>query len=145
MVHSSVLVTFKIEHEAYLSIKVEDEAKVPKINDRDNDLKIILWAQLFKDYLSSYYGSRGPLIYVLHEVTTVSDEVIDPLLSSCYCGERSSLIAELKSRLPHSGPIFKNDNATVYVTIEELLVGHPWSLQSNLSPFVSMDVELSKL
>ena len=32
--YASVLVTFKVEHEAYLSIKDDDDSKVPKINDR---------------------------------------------------------------------------------------------------------------
>ena len=119
MVYSSVLATFKIEYEACLSIKDEDDAKVPKINDKDNDRKIIRWAPIFKDCLSSSFGSRGPLIYVLREEPEVPDEVIDPLLPNCYYGESGSLIAELESRLSHSGPIFKNDNATVYMKIEE--------------------------
>ena len=67
MAYSSVLATFKIEHEAYLSVKHDDDSDVPKINDRDNDQKIIRWAPIFKDFLSSSYGSRAPLIYVLRE------------------------------------------------------------------------------
>jgi hypothetical protein len=59
------------------------------------------------------------LIYVLREDPEVPDEVIDPLLPSCYYDESGSLIAELESRLSHSGPIFKNDNATVHMKIEE--------------------------
>ena len=62
MAYSSVLATFKIEYEAYLSIKDEDDAKVSKINDKGNDRKIIHWAPIFKDCLSSSFGSRGPLI-----------------------------------------------------------------------------------
>lgn len=62
MACSSTLATFKIEHEAYLSIKDEDDAKVPKTNDKDNVRKIIRWAPIFKDCLSSSFGSRGPLI-----------------------------------------------------------------------------------
>ena len=34
-------------------------------------------------------------------------------------GESSSLVSELEPLLPHSGPIFNNDNAVVYVKIEE--------------------------
>ena len=43
MEHVSFLATFKIEHESHLSVKDNDESKVPKINDRDNNLKIICW------------------------------------------------------------------------------------------------------
>ena len=48
-----------------------------------------------------------------------------PLLPSCYYGESGSLISEFESRLPHSVPIFKNDNATVCVKIEEADRGTP--------------------
>ena len=41
MNESSVLANFKIEHEDCLSVKDEFETKVPKINDRENDHKII--------------------------------------------------------------------------------------------------------
>ena len=41
MGHASVLETFKNEHEAYLSVKDDDDSKIPKINDRDKDRKII--------------------------------------------------------------------------------------------------------
>ena len=119
MAYSSVLETFKIEYEAYLFIKDEDDAKVPKINDKDSDRKIIRWVPIFKDYPSSSFGSRRPLNCVLREDPEVPDEVIDPLLPNCYYGESGSLIAELESRLSHSGPIFKNDNATVYMKIKE--------------------------
>ena len=83
MAYSSILVTFKIEYEAYLSTADEDDTKIPKINDRDKDRKIIRWATIFKDCLSSSRGSRGPLIYVLREDLTFPDEFIGPLLPSC--------------------------------------------------------------
>ena len=41
MAYTSVLATFNFKYEAYLSVKDEDESKVPRINDRDNDRKII--------------------------------------------------------------------------------------------------------
>ena len=132
MAYSSVLATFKIEYEAYLSIKDEDDAKAPKINDKDNDRNIIRWAPIFKDCLSSSFGSRGPLICVLREDPEVTDEVIDPLLPSCYCGVSEIVIAELESHLSHSGPIFKNDDATVYMKIEEAARGT--SVESTIKP-----------
>ena len=56
-----------------------------------------------------------------------------PLLPSCYYGESVSLIAELESRLSHSGPIFKNYNATVYVNIREAARGT--SVESTIKSF----------
>ena len=41
MKYSTVLATFKIEQEIYLSVKDEYEPKVQKINNMDNDRKII--------------------------------------------------------------------------------------------------------
>ena len=43
------------------------------------------------------------------------------------------LIAELESLLTHSGPIFKNDNATVYMKIEEAARGK--SVESTIKSF----------
>jgi hypothetical protein len=73
------------------------------------------------------------LIHVLREDPEVPDEVIDPLLPNCYYGESGSLIAELESRLSHSGPIFNNDNATVYMKIEEAARGT--SVESTIKSF----------
>ena len=42
MGYVSVLATFKIKCEACLSIKDHDDSKVPKINDKEKDWKIIL-------------------------------------------------------------------------------------------------------
>ena len=133
MAYSSVLAEFKIEYEAYLSIKDDDDAKVPKINDKDADRKIIRWAPIFKDCLSSSFGPRGPLIYVLREDPEVPDEVTDPLLPGFYYGESGSLISELEARLSHSGSIFKNDNATVCTKIEEAARGT--SVESTIKSF----------
>ena len=80
MNYASVLATFKINYEDYLYMKGEDESKIPKINDRDNDQKIICWSPTFKDCLSSSCGSRGTLTHVLREDLTSSEEVVDPLL-----------------------------------------------------------------
>ena len=131
--YTSFLETFKIQYEACLSVKDEDDSNVPKINDGYNDQKIIYWYPIFKDCLSSSYVSRGPLIYVLREDPAVLDEDIDPLLPICNYGESGSLISELESRLPHTGPTFKNDVATVYMNIEEAARGT--SVESTIKSF----------
>ncbi len=123
MHYTSVLSQFKIEQEAYASLKDEDEPKVPKINDSDSDRKIIRWAPIFEDYLSRCFGSKGPLRYVVREDDVVPSEIDDPLDANSYFGQSGSLIEELTSRLPHTGPIYRNDNATVYLKIEEAARG----------------------
>ena len=78
----SVLETFKIENEDHLYIKIDNYSKFLKINDKDNDRKIIRWSPIFKDFLSNSHGSRAPLIHVLREDPAVPDEVMDPLLDN---------------------------------------------------------------
>ena len=133
MNYANVLSTFKIEYEAYISLKGEDEPKVPKINDKDHDRRIIRWAPIFKDCLTSTFGSRGPLSYVLREDPNVPNETADPLLPGCYYGVSGSLLSELEARLPHDGPIYKNDNGSVYMKIEEAVRGT--SVESTIKPF----------
>ena len=41
MCYANVLSAYKIEHDAYVDLKYQDEPDVPKINDRDNDRKVI--------------------------------------------------------------------------------------------------------
>ena len=131
MVYTSVLAILKIEHEAHLSIKDGHDSKVSNINDVDHDRKIINWAPIFKDCVSSSFRSRGPLIHVLGKDPTATDEVIDFLISSCYYGERSTLISELECRFTQSGPIFKSDNNSVYVNTEEAVRGTSVESTSN--------------
>ena len=89
------------------------------MNDRENDRKKIRWNPMFKDGLASSYGSCGPLWQSFREDIAIPDEVADPLLHSCYYGDCGSLISVLESLPSHSGPIFNNDNCTVYMHVEE--------------------------
>ena len=131
--YTHVLTNFKIEHDAYLELKEEDEPKVPKINDRDSEKKIILWAPIFKDHLSRCFGTKGPLKYVVRENGAVPAEAVDPLDANSYYGASGSLINELVARLPHTGPIYRNDNATVYMKIEGAVRGS--SVESTIKSF----------
>ena len=56
--YSTVLVTFKIEHETCLSFKDEAKLKVPKFDDRDEDRKIIRLSPMLKDCVVSTF-TRG--------------------------------------------------------------------------------------
>ena len=52
MHYANVLQDFKVDFEAYTSLKEDDAPKAPSINDKDNDRKVIKWAPIFKDCLS---------------------------------------------------------------------------------------------
>ena len=80
--YASVLETFKIEHEACVSVKDDYDSKVPNANDKENYRKIILWSPVLKYFLSNYYGSHGPYICVIREDSTVPDEIMDLLLAN---------------------------------------------------------------
>ena len=67
MHYTNILINFKVEYEAYEVMKKEDDPTIPKINDRDNDRKIIRWAPIFLDCMEHHYGAKGPLRYVLRD------------------------------------------------------------------------------
>ena len=135
MHYNNVLSNFKIEWEAHEALQKEDDPSIPKINDRDNDRKIIRWAPIFLDCMDSTFGAKGPLRYVLRDKVVVPPEAADPLeayvpatgnnlsVPGAYFGTSRSLMEELVARLPHTGPIYRNDNATVYQKIEEAARG----------------------
>ena len=98
---------------------IEDKPKVPKIFDRDGDRRVIRWAPIFLDNLDAIIGDKGPLRYVLRDEPIVHLKGNEPLDQNAYYGASGGLAEELVARLPHIGPIYKNDNAAVYQKIEE--------------------------
>jgi len=83
--------------------------------------------------MEHHYGAKSPLRYGLRDNSAVKTEQEDPLtahvtenpaqniqsVQGTFYGESGSLVEELIGRLPHYGPIFKNDNATVFQKVEE--------------------------
>ena len=140
MHYTNVLSAFKIEEEAYADLIKKPEPDVPLINDKDNDRKVIKWVPNFLDCLSRTYGSKGPLVYVLRDVVPVPAEVDDPLLTdpttsvvNSYYGQSGCLHDELIARLPHVGPIYKHDNATVFLKVEK--ASRSTSVESTVKAF----------
>ena len=137
MHYTKILSNFKIEFEAYEALKKKDASDVRKINDKDGDRKIILWDLIFLDCMEHHYGGKGPLCYVLRKNSDVKTEQEDPLVvhvtanpaqsiqgvQGTYYGESGSFVGELIARVPYYGPIFKNDNATVFQKVEEATRG----------------------
>ena len=133
MHYGNVLSTFKIEWGAYEAIMSEDDPKLPNIVDRDGDRRIIRWAPIFLDNLDAIIGAKGTLCYVLRDGPIVPLEGNDPLDQNAYYGASGGLTDELVARLPHIGPIYKNDNAAVYQKIEE--AARRTSVESTIKPF----------
>ena len=133
MHYTNVLTNFKLEWDDYESLKTQDDPTVPMVNDKDHDRKVIKWVPIFLDCVSRTYGSRGPLSYVLREDPNVPNEAADPLQPQAYYGNSGSLLEELTARLPHTGPIYRNDNATIYMMIEKAVRGT--SVESTVKAF----------
>ena len=133
MHYGNVLTGFKLDYEAYSLLKKQDEPDAPVVNDKDKEKKVIKWMPLFEDALSRTFGSKGPLIYVLRENADVPSEEDDPLDPSSHYGQSGSMIEELIKRLPHSGPIFKDDNKTVFMMISKAVAGT--SVESTIKSF----------
>ena len=73
-------------------------------------------------------------MHVLHDSANVSTEQDNPLENQAYNRASRSLLEELTARLPYTGAIFRNDNATVYIMIEKL--AHGTSVVSMIKSFV---------
>ena len=126
MHYTNLLADIKIEWEEYTSLRKEDAPKTPSINDTDNGCNVIKWVPIFQDYLSQAYDSRGSLIYVLWESIAIPSEVDDPLQTdetrnviNAYYDKIECLYDELLVILPHTGAIFKHNNATFYSLVDK--------------------------
>ncbi len=136
MHYENVLVDFKVEWDSYKALKDLDAPKCPLILDRDNDRKVIQWAPIFVDCLSRTFGAGGgPLAYIVRDESVVPTEAADPLDANAYYGQSGGLMDELVARCPHTGPIYKSDNKSVYLLIEEAARGT--SVESTVKSFAS--------
>ena len=133
MNYDNILKNFKIEWDTYQDLRDQDAPDVPLISDKENDRKVIKWVPVLHDCLARSYGINGPLSYVLREESDVPDEATDPLQPDSYYGASGSLHEELTARLPHSGPIYKNDNCSVFLKIEKASRGT--SVESTVKAF----------
>ena len=84
MHYNNVLLHLKIKWKTYEALQKEDDPSIPKINDRDNNRKIICWAPIFLDCMDSTFGAKGPLRYVLCNEATVPPEARHLLKLLCY-------------------------------------------------------------
>lgn len=133
MHYNNILSTFKTDYDAYALLRKQDAPDVPTLSDKDKEKKVIKWAPLFEDTLSRTFGSKGPLIYVIRENAEVPTEADDPLLDGCHYGDSGSMLEELTKRLPHNGPIYQDDNKTVFMMISKAVTGT--SVESTIKSF----------
>ena len=133
MHYNNVLADFKVDYDAYQTLKKQDSPETPLVNDKDRDKKIIKWVPLFEDAMSRSFGAKGPLRYIIRENAAVMSEADDPLEDNSYFGTSGSLLEELVARLPHNGPTFRDDNKTLYMAISKAVAGT--SVESTIKSF----------
>ena len=133
MNYNSVLKNFKVEWDTYQDLRDQDAPDVPLISDKENDRKFIKWVSVFQDCLARSYGINGPLAYILCDEPAVPADASDPLQANSYFGVSGSLHDELTAQLPHSGPIYKNGNCSVFLKIEKVSRGT--SIESTVKAF----------
>lgn len=131
----NVLSDYLLERKAYDALKENTtEGNVPLLLEKDGDRKVINWVPSFRDYCSSIFGALGPLSYILRDESDVPSEADDPLDQNKHFGKAGSLFLELEARLPHDGPIFRQDNGRIYMKIAEAVKGT--SVDSTIKPFM---------
>ena len=72
-------------------------------------------------------------MYILRDSAKVLTELNNPLEHQAYYGASGSLLKELTAHLSHTGTIFRNDNATVYMMIKKIARGT--SVESTIKGF----------
>ena len=80
--------------------------EVPLVSDKYKEKKIIKWVPLFEDALSSTFGSKYPLVFIVRENAEVPNVGDYPLTANVHYGASGSMLEELINCLPHAGPIF---------------------------------------
>ena len=140
---TNVLREFNIEWKAIVSLKDQDnDLKLPMLSKNTPPLK---WCESFKHYLANTFGVRNiPLSYVVREKVEVDPEVAaggvlnpdityDPLQPNKSYGSSGSVLEDLISRSGHDHALYKTDNATVYILIEQAARSSSYS--STIKPF----------
>ena len=118
MSYRNVLSNFKVDCEHYEQLKKQDAPPVPVVKESDAEKKIISWAPVFKQNMSRTFGLQGP-----RKDSAVRSVAEDPLTGYDYFGESGGLVQKMTARIPHTGPLFKSDNKTVYLHIVEACRG----------------------
>ena len=65
------------------------------------------------------FVSKGPLVYIAQENSEVTDVGDDHLTANSHYGASALMLEELINGLPHAGPIFCDDNKTVFMVISK--------------------------
>ena len=123
MHYVNVLGEFRTDYDAYVLLNKQSSPEVPLVSDKYTEKKIIKWVPLFEDAFSRIFRSNGPLVYIVRENSEVPDVEDYPLTANVYYVASGSMLGELINCLSRAGPIFCNDNKTVFIIISKAVDG----------------------
>ena len=121
-----------IEHWKALKDRKEDDVpEVPKIS---KTLTAMKFSEAFPDFLGRVVGVRNiPLTYVIRASVEVANPPPALAVDKPYSVEHGSVEAELIARANHTHPLFREDNAKVYHSMEEATRGTSYA--ASIKPF----------
>jgi hypothetical protein len=114
-------------YKAYQSIveqkDTESSSSIPKL--AKNGMKVTRWSETGRNFFETKIGNRNaPLAYVIRPDTAVAAEGIEPLLIDQPFSEvHGSVRNELIARLSHADPVFQDDQALIYNSLEDAFRG----------------------
>ena len=114
---------FNIDYNSYVLLNKQSSPGVLLVSDKYKENKIINWIPLFEDALSRTFGGKGPLFCIVRDNYDISNFGDDPLPENVHCSASGSMLEELINCLPHAGPIFHDENKTVFVIIAKAVSG----------------------
>ena len=116
-----VVKNFEVQWKALKDRKDGDDPEVPKITKA---LPIIKWTEAFHDYANRVIGARMiPLSYVIRPEVDVPVVAPPQAANKPHSEEHGSVEAELVARASHGHELYREDNATVYYSLEEATRG----------------------
>ena len=126
----TVIKNFAVQWKALEENKKAEKPAAPKISKA---LPVIKWSEAFTDYLHRVIGAQmAPFAYIIR------DEAVVPAIGAIatdkpHSEQHGSIEVELLARASHDHPLYRDDNATVYFSLEEAARGTPYA--ASIKPF----------
>lgn len=131
MHYTNTLKDFDLQWKSLIDRGDETAPDVPKVT---RNLKVTRWSEAFDDFVHRVYGTRhAPLAYVTRSDENVATPAPPLLRNKPHSEAHGSIEGEMISRLSHTSPIFRDDNAQIYHYLEEATRSTVYS--SSLKPF----------
>ena len=113
-----VIKTFTEHWKSLTACKDAPDPEVPNIL---KTLHIMKWTEAFSDFSRRVIGTRTiPLSYVIRDTVAVTDDAPPLMPNQPYAAEFESVEEEMIARATHTHPLYHNNNAYLYLYLEEV-------------------------